>query len=111
MENQKILRSAKEHSVKQKGVSVSTLVFGPEDGKPVACKKHGAPKGYVNLTSKRCKIDMCDTSAALEKYEGYCMRCFIHMFPDTKLSRTYKVKERHAADFVEKACGTMKSCQ
>jgi hypothetical protein len=42
---------------------------------------------------------MCDTQVT-NKYEGYCLRCFVHTFPDKPVSRNYKTKERATVDTV-----------
>ena len=75
---------------KQKGA------FGPGNGKPVACKKHGAPKGYINLRDKRYKTDMCDTITALEKYEVLYSSVPRHKkFQDKLLQCTVQVLKRN----------------
>ena len=53
----------------------------------------------INLTSKRCKTKLCETTAN-PKYKGYCLRCFMFIFPDEQVSRNYKTKEKSVADFV-----------
>jgi hypothetical protein len=37
------------------------------------------------------------------KYRGYCAYCFIHLFPDEKVSHNYKVKEKHYTDIIREA--------
>ncbi len=46
-----------------------------------------------------CKSSFCDTSGN-PKYQMYCLHCFIHIFPNEKISRNYKVKEKHVVDKV-----------
>lgn len=36
----------------------------------------------------------------LEKYDGYCWRCYRYTFPDNPVSRNYKLKETSVVDFV-----------
>lgn len=38
--------------------------------------------------------------------EGYCLRCFIHAFPDQTISRNYKVKERYVTDYLKEEFAT-----
>jgi hypothetical protein len=52
----------------------------------------------VNVKSKTCKL--CDTQVSRNKYEGYCLRCFIHTFPDKPVSRNYKTKEKTVTDYI-----------
>lgn len=52
---------------------------------------------------RRCKahdVTKCGTLAKYEKYEGYCLRCFIHLFPDKPVTRNYKVKEQYVTDAI-----------
>lgn len=49
--------------------------------------------------SRLCKSSWCETTAN-PKYEGYCLNCFIHLFPDKPNARNYKTKEKAVADSV-----------
>ena len=53
-----------------------------------------------NIITKRCKNEWCDIFVN-NKYNGYCFRCFIHMFPDNTISRNYAIKEKHMTTFIE----------
>ncbi len=55
------------------------------------------PKEAVDVLNC-CKV--CKLISATPKYEGHCLRCFIYLFPDKKVSRNYKVKENHIFDAV-----------
>ena len=50
--------------------------------------------------SQICKTPLCDTQARNKKYDGYCMFCYIHLFPDKSVTRNYKTKERSVVEFV-----------
>ena len=54
----------------------------------------------VDIKHTRCKHEGCTTHVTC-KYKGYCCRCFIHLFPDSKISRNYKTKETHVCNFVK----------
>jgi hypothetical protein len=56
----------------------------------------------INIFSKKCKSDWCLTSAS-RKCEGYCLFCFIHLFPDKQISHNYKTKEKEVANFIKKS--------
>jgi hypothetical protein len=71
-------------------------VQGKKNG--LFCEKHKTEM-MVNVKSKRCLTHMCDTQVT-NKYEGYCLRCFVHTFPDKPVSRNYKTKERATVDTV-----------
>jgi hypothetical protein len=47
--------------------------------------------------SSLCKTEWCE-KRKIEKYNGYCLRCCIHMCPEIKVSRNYKTKELHVFD-------------
>jgi hypothetical protein len=47
-----------------------------------------------------CKSPLCETVVSNPKYEGYCLRCFIHLFPDKPNSRNYKTKEKNVVDYI-----------
>lgn len=65
---------------------------------PIYCKKH---KQYdmVDVKTKKCKV--CNITAANLKYKQLCFRCFMFMYPDEKVSRNYKIKEKHMTDFIQ----------
>ena len=48
-----------------------------------------------------CKTPLCSTVARLEKYKGYCLRCFMFNFPDVPIVYNYKIKEKHFQDFLQ----------
>ena len=49
--------------------------------------------------SSLCKTNLCYTLVK-NKYNGYCTRCFIHLFPDQPVCRNYKTKESATAQFI-----------
>ena len=49
---------------------------------------------------KMCKTPHCETRC-IKKYKGYCMRCFLFMFPNEKNARNYKTKEVAVADIIK----------
>ncbi len=64
--------------------------------KGLYCKLHAEP-GMVDVTHPRCKTSLCDTIVN-KKYRGYCLRCFMHTFPNEPVTRNYKTKEKAVAD-------------
>jgi hypothetical protein len=56
------------------------------------CKKCGG--------SKLCKSTWCLTSINNKKYQGYCLVCFVNMFPDQPNARNYKTKEKNVTDHI-----------
>jgi hypothetical protein len=73
--------------------------FNIEGRKPaIYCMTH-RQNGMIDVKSKLCRTHLCDTHVR-DKYEGYCLRCFVHTFPDKPVSRNYKTKERATVDTV-----------
>lgn len=49
--------------------------------------------------SALCKSEWCEIIVS-SKYEGYCLNCFIHIFPDRPNARNYKTKEKAVVDYI-----------
>jgi len=49
--------------------------------------------------SALCKSEWCETTGNA-KYEGHCLNCFIHLFPDKPNARNYKTKEKAVVDYI-----------
>lgn len=49
-----------------------------------------------------CKTHLCGTITSNPLYKGYCMRCFIHLYPNETVSRRYKTKERCVVEYIIK---------
>jgi EsV-1-7 cysteine-rich motif len=71
---------------------------GLELGEATHCKSH-ASEGMTDVAHKRCARPGCQTLSGT-RYDGFCLRCHVYMFPDKPVARAYKVKEQHVADFV-----------
>jgi hypothetical protein len=60
--------------------------------------------GMINVLATYCIGPgyPCDTQVYSSKvYEGYCLRCFVYLFPDKPVARNYKNKELAVKDFIE----------
>jgi nitrite reductase/ring-hydroxylating ferredoxin subunit len=55
--------------------------------------------GMVDVKNKKCKQG-CNTQCNNDKYDGYCLRCFMYLFPDKPVSRNYKTKEFAVVEYV-----------
>lgn len=56
-----------------------------------------------NVVRKKCKSNsefLCPLTGN-HKYDGYCFRCFIYLFPDVKITKNYKTKEILVSDYIE----------
>ena len=66
-------------------------------------------EGMIDLSQKYCKNDynidgkifQCLTRIANEKYDGYCVRCFVGLFPNESRSRNYKTKEYRVFEYIK----------
>jgi len=67
--------------------------------KPLFCFLHKLDE-MINIRAKTCKTHLCGKQVN-EKYDGYCLRCHIHLFPDKPVSRNYKTKEFAVVEFVK----------
>ena len=57
--------------------------------------------GMIDVKSKSCKSEWCSTIPHNKKYDGYCLFCYINLFPDKTVSRNYKTKEYSVVEFVK----------
>ena len=66
--------------------------------------KHGKRKSRCKECggSSCCKSSFCHTYGN-KRYDGYCVRCCIYLFPDKVIVRNYKTKENCVADIVKKS--------
>lgn len=72
----------------------------PDEKLGAYCLNHKL-RGMVDVMNRRCKSEGCLTRPNPNSdYEGHCVRCFIHTYPEKKISRMYKIKEQHVVDFV-----------
>ena len=82
----------------QEGCIVRPVFNLETEKKAIYCYTH-KKDGMINVVDKTCKSNWCNTTVK-NKYEGYCLRCFIHTFPDKPVSRNYKTKEKSVVDYV-----------
>jgi hypothetical protein len=73
------------------------------ENKSILCSEHKLPD-MINVAGKICKTPFCTITTRNnknDKYKGYCFFCFIHTFPDEKVARNYKTKEKSVTDCVK----------
>ena len=56
--------------------------------------------GMVDVKHDTCKTYLCSTRVN-EKYDGYCLFCYMNLFPDKPVSRNYKTKEYAVVEHVK----------
>lgn len=47
----------------------------------------------IDVVSMKCVSDWCLNRTYSGKYEGYCLFCYVNLFPDKPVVRNYKTKE------------------
>jgi hypothetical protein len=67
--------------------------------KGLFCSSHKTD-GMVDVKHSKCNSEWCFTRVT-EKYDGYCLHCFMHLFPNKPVSRNYKTKEFAVVNFVK----------
>jgi hypothetical protein len=70
-----------------------------DESKALYCSTHKLDN-MVDIHHKTCKSEWCKTYIT-EKYDGYCLYCYINLFPDKPVSRNYKTKEYSVVEFVK----------
>jgi hypothetical protein len=65
---------------------------------------HKKRKVFCKICDGRylCKSEWCEIRG-IEKYNGYCFNCCLHLFPDTPVYRNYKTKENAVAEYIQKS--------
>lgn len=76
--------------------------FGLSTDKVPSCCVICKTDAMVDIVNRKCKSEWCDTSVG-KKYDGYCMHCFIHLFPDKPVVRNYKTKEQAVVEYIKAA--------
>ena len=57
-------------------------------------------EGMIDVKNKKCNSEWCNTQISNKQYKGYCLFCFINLFPDENVYRNYKTKEKSVKDFI-----------
>ena len=87
-----------------KSINPSFNIDGEKQG--LYCGKHKLD-GMVDVRHKRCKSNWCQIRVK-KKYDGYCLYCYMNLFPDKPVSRNYKTKEYSVVEFVKNTFPEMK---
>ena len=72
--------------------------YNYESLKPKYCVKCKLD-GMIDVWHTKCKTLYCEIRVQ-DKYEGYCFRCFVHLFPDRTISKNYKTKEFSVIEYI-----------
>ncbi len=74
--------------------------FNYSDEKEALYCKGCKISGMLDIKHKKCKTYLCDIRQS-NKFEGYCLRCFIHNFPESKIIRDYGTREAKVTEFIK----------
>ena len=116
-----------EHNILKGGCKICNLdilcIHNKRKSICVVCKpnllcEHNFRKGYCSLCKgsqicehgkrkSRCYLcngieicECCKVNYKNKKFNNYCMRCFIYIFPDQPIAKNYKTKETSVAEFI-----------
>jgi hypothetical protein len=67
--------------------------------KGLYCSKH-KKEGMIDVKNKTCITYLC-SKLVKEKYDGYCLFCYMNLFPDKPVARNYKTKEFAVVEYVK----------
>ena len=74
-------------------------IFGnPIDKIKRRCFKHKLDTDQ-DVVHGKCKTYLCPIRVT-EKYEGYCLRCFVYTFPERPIATNYKTKESSVVEYI-----------
>jgi len=73
--------------------------YNIEGNKPLYCLRHKMDY-MVDVRHALCKTHLCSIRVQ-EKYDGYCLFCYINLFPDKPVSYNYKTKEYSVVEYVK----------
>jgi len=87
------------HTCIHYGCKIQPVFNNEGETKVLYCSKHKL-EGMINIKDKICKNEWCLTQVQ-KKYDGYCLYCYMNLFPDKPVSRNYKTKEYAVVEFVK----------
>ena len=73
--------------------------FGYQSNKPAYCSVHRL-RDMTDVVSLKCKTEGCGTLTSKQINKGYCLHCFMHVFPNEKIAHNYKIKENEVLNFI-----------
>jgi len=72
----------------------------PNEKKPTHCSGCKL-ENMIDIKNPKCKSEWCDILISNKKYRGYCLFCFMNLFPNEEVSRNYKTKEIAVGDYIK----------
>ena len=84
---------------KSDGCKIRPTYNNQGDTRGLYCSAHKLQE-MVDVINITCKIHLCSTQVT-KKYDGYCLFCYMNIFPDKPVSRNYKTKEQSVVEYVK----------
>ena len=81
------------------GCNIQSSFNNEGETKALYCSAHKL-EGMIDVVSPKCKSNLCYIRPQ-KKYDGYCLYCYMNLFPDKPVSRNYKTKEYAVVEFVK----------
>jgi hypothetical protein len=78
---------------------IRIALYNIQNTTPMWCSQHKT-HDMINVMDQRCRTEGCDTFSST-KYDKYCVRCFIHLYPDNPRVKHRKIKESYMVDFIK----------
>ena len=89
----------KNYKCIHEGCTTRSTFNNSSESKSLYCNIH-KKDGMVDVKNRLCKTHLCSVQVQ-KKYDGYCLRCFIYLFPDKPISRNYKTKEYAVVEYIK----------
>ena len=89
----------KNKTCKNEGCKTSPIYNVEGETKRLYCLTHRLD-GMIDVKNKTCKSEWCLTRVST-KYDGYCLFCYMHLFPDKPVSHNYKTKEYFVVEYIK----------
>lgn len=83
------------------GCDIIPIFAPPGEKSALRCTLH-RKYNDVDIKHKFCKTHLCPVRA-IDKYDGFCLRCFVNNNPDKPNSRNYKTKESAVSKFIKES--------
>ena len=83
----------------EEGCKKISIYNNEGEKKGIYCSTH-KKEGMVNVKDKTCRSLWCNTLVT-NKYKGYCVHCFMHLYPEEPITRNYKTKEYSVVEYVK----------
>lgn len=82
------------------GCNLRPIFNNINEKRPRFCLMHKTPE-MTDIVSRKCASNWCENRTNNTRHDGYCLFCYIHLFPDKPAARNYKTKETNIVDYIK----------